>query len=90
MDSFGTEARFNYQLDPKSKNIFGFHQLNLKQYNTMFRKYLFLYCTIKGNFRFGFRTLTQQTFTCSMSTTETLEKREICLKLTIFTNNCLL
>ena len=38
VDSFGTEAQFNYKTDHTKKNIYGYHGLNLKQYNTMFRK----------------------------------------------------
>jgi len=36
VDSFGTEAQFNHKQDGSTKNIYGFHNLNLKQYNTMF------------------------------------------------------
>ncbi|XP_066929864.1 alpha-1,6-mannosylglycoprotein 6-beta-N-acetylglucosaminyltransferase A-like [Clytia hemisphaerica] len=36
VDSFGTEAQFNVKVDSHSKNLYGFHGLNLKQYNTMF------------------------------------------------------
>ena len=39
VDSFGTEAQFNVKTDSHSKNSYGYHGLNLKQYNTMFRKY---------------------------------------------------
>lgn len=35
VDSFGTEAQFNTKIDA-SKNLYGYHGLNLKQYNTMF------------------------------------------------------
>ena len=40
MDSFGTEAQFNHKIDGTNKNIYGYHNLNLKQYNTMFRMYI--------------------------------------------------
>ena len=44
MDSFGTEAQFNYNLYKEkiaggSMGPFGRHNLNLQQYQTMFRKY---------------------------------------------------
>ena len=32
VDSFGTEAQFNYKTDHTKKNIYGYHGLNLKQY----------------------------------------------------------
>lgn len=42
VDSFGTEARFNMKVPGSrmKKNAYGFKQLDLKQYNTMFRKSL--------------------------------------------------
>ena len=51
VDSFGTEAQFNVKTDSHSKNMFGYHGLNLKQYNTMFRKYYYkLFITFFKNF----------------------------------------
>lgn len=44
VDSFGTEAQFNYNLYKEkiaggSMGSYGRHNLNLQQYQTMFRKY---------------------------------------------------
>lgn len=36
VDSFGTEAQFNHLTDPSLRTAFGSHDLNLKQFNTMF------------------------------------------------------
>lgn len=39
VDSFGTEAQFNHKATArggKSRNLYGYHDLDLKQYNTMF------------------------------------------------------
>ena len=38
VDSFGTEAQFNHLTDKALKTSFGSHDLQLKQFNTMFRK----------------------------------------------------
>jgi len=36
VDSFGTEAQFNHLINPALRTDFGSHDLNLKQFNTMF------------------------------------------------------
>ena len=46
VDSFGTEAQFNYNLFKEnipggSMGAYGRHNLDLRQYQTMFREYLF-------------------------------------------------
>ena len=47
VDSFGTEAQFNYansgvKVDGGSMGLFGRHNLNLRQFQTMFREFVFL------------------------------------------------
>ena len=63
MDSFGTEAQFNYNLFKEnipggSMAAFGRHNLDLRQYQTMFREYWKLENKVISHFNDFIRRLT--------------------------------
>ena len=57
VDSFGTEAQFNFnqykeKVDGGSMGAFGRYNLNLRQFQTMFRKILSVFSSIDSTFHF--------------------------------------